>query len=422
MCGEFQPTFAILRVLQNKKRAMLLKRNFLPLFVVQFLGAMNDNILKNAILVMVTFGIIGSDNAGLLINLAAGLFILPFLLFGAWAGIIAEKHDKATLSRRLKILELAIAVVACVGLFLHSASVLLIALFGLGVQATFFGPVKYAIIPQYLLPKYLMRGNAYIEGGTFIAILLGTILGASTITGEHGTLIVSALLIGVAAIGYTASRYMPPAPASNPALAFEPNIVRATAQVIKEGMNRRILVFSVLSISWFWFLGAIILTQLPLFAKEYLHESEGIITLFLAIFSVGIGIGSVACERISHGDIKLKYVLIGAVGIALFLADLAFFTGGVIRSAIDFFGISFFSGFFTVPLYSLLQKASDTERRSRTIAANNILNALFMVVASIFGMLVFSLGYSLKELFAVLLLLHIGATVYGYKEMRVLQH
>lgn len=156
-----------------------------------------------------------------------------------------------------------------------------------------------------------MRGNAYIEGGTFIAILLGTILGASTITGEHGALIVSVLLVGVAAIGYTASRYMPPAPASNPTLAFEPNIVRGanTAQVTREGMNRHILVFSVLSISWFWFLGAIILTQLPLFVKEYLHESEGVITLFLAIFSVGIGIGSVACERISHGDIKLKYVL-----------------------------------------------------------------------------------------------------------------
>ncbi len=401
---------------------MLLKRNFLPLFVVQFLGAMNDNILKNAILVMVTFGIIRSDNAGLLINLAAGLFILPFLLFGAWAGIVAEQHDKAMLSRRLKILELAIAVIACVGLFSHSASVLLVALFGLGVQATFFGPVKYALIPQYLPPKYLMRGNAYTEGGTFIAILLGTILGASTVTGEHGSTIVSTLLVGVATVGYIASRYMPPAPASNPALAFEPNIVRATTQVVKEGMNRPILVFSVLAISWFWFLGAIILTQLPLFVKEYLHEGETAITVFLAIFSVGIGIGSVACERISHGDIKLKFVLVGAVGIALFLGDLAFFANGVARSAVDFFGISFFSGFFTVPLYSLLQKASDVERRSRTIAANNILNALFMVVASIFGMLVFKLGYSLKELFVVLLLLHIAATIYGYRYTKALKH
>ncbi len=401
---------------------MLLKINFLPLFVVQFLGAMNDNILKNAILVMVTFGIIRSEVPGVLINLAAGLFILPFLIFGAWAGIIAEKHDKAILSRRLKILELAIAIIACIGLFTHSASVLLVALFGLGVQATFFGPVKYALIPQYLPPKYLMRGNAYIEGGTFIAILLGTILGASSVTGEHGGIIVSTLLIGVATVGYIASRYMPPAPASNPHLAFEPNIIRATSEVIKEGMNRHILVFSVLAISWFWFLGAIILTQLPLFVKEYLHEGETVITVFLAIFSVGIGIGSVACERISHGDIKLKFVLVGAVGIALFLGDLAFFANGVARSAVDFFAISFFSGFFTVPLYSLLQKASDVERRSRAIAANNILNALFMVVASLFGMLIFSLGYSLKELFAVLLLLHIAATIYGYKSARKLQH
>ncbi|MDD3466569.1 MAG: MFS transporter [Campylobacterales bacterium] len=401
---------------------MLLKRNFLPLFIVQFLGATNDNILKNAILVMVTFGIIRSEVPGVLINLAAGLFILPFLIFGAWAGIIAEKHDKAILSRRLKILELVIAIIACIGLFTHSASVLLVALFGLGVQATFFGPVKYALIPQYLLPKYLMRGNAYIEGGTFIAILLGTILGASTITGEHGSAIVSTLLVGVATIGYIASRYMPPAPASNPHLAFEPNIIRATSEVIKEVMNRHILVFSVLAISWFWFLGAIILTQLPLFVKEYLHEGETAITVFLAIFSVGIGIGSVACERISHGDIKLKFVLVGAVGIALFLGDLAFFANGVARSAVDFFAISFFSGFFTVPLYSLLQKASDVERRSRAIAANNILNALFMVVASLFGMLIFSLGYSLKELFAVLLLLHIAATIYGYKSARKLQH
>ncbi|MDD3467182.1 MAG: MFS transporter [Campylobacterales bacterium] len=401
---------------------MFLRRNFLPLFVVQFLGAMNDNILKNALLIMVTFGIINSQNPGMLINLAAGLFILPFLLFSAWAGIVAEQHDKAILTRRLKTLEILIAITACIGLFSHSAYVLLVALFGLGVQAAFFGPVKYALIPQYLPPKYLMRGNAYIEGGTFIAILLGTILGASSVTGEHGSAIVSALLVGVATIGYIASRYMPPAPASNPALAFEPNIVRATSQVVKEGMNRPILTFSVLSISWFWFLGAIILTQLPLFVKEYLHESETVITVFLAIFSVGIGIGSVACERISHGDIKLKFVLVGAVGIALFLGDLAFFADGVARSAVDFFGISFFSGFFTVPLYSLLQKASDVERRSRTIAANNILNALFMVVASLFGMLVFTLGYSLKELFVVLLLLHIAATIYGYRYTKALKH
>ncbi len=401
---------------------MLLKRNFLPLFVVQFLGAMNDNILKNAILVMVTFGIIQSNNSGLLVNLAAGLFILPFLVFGAWAGIIAERHDKAMLARRLKILEIIIVIIACVGLLAGSIWVLLAALFGLGVQATLFGPVKYAVIPQYLPPKYLMRGNAYIEGGTFIAILFGTLLGASTITGEYGSLIVSALLVVVAIAGYVASRYMPSAPASNPALAFEPNIVKATKDVIRDGINRRILVFSVLFISWFWFLGAIILTQLPLYVKEYLHRDESVITLFLAIFSVGIGMGSVACDRLSHGDIKLKFVLIGAMGIALFLADLAFFADGIVRSAVDFFGISFFGGIFTVPLYSLLQKASDVERRSRTIAANNILNALFMVVASLFGMLVFSLGYSLKELFTALLLLHVGATIYGFKSVKWLNH
>ncbi len=397
---------------------MLFKRNFLPLFTVQFLGAMNDNILKNALLVMITFGIIRSDSPEVLMNAAAGLFILPFLLFSAWAGIIAEKHDKTMLTRWLKLIELALACLACIGLYMQNIWVLLAVLFGLGAQATFFGPIKYAVIPQHLPPKYLVRGNAYIEGGTFLAILLGTIIGASTITGQNGSMTVSVLLVSVALIGYAASRYMPPAPASNPALAFEPNIIKATSQVLKEGMNRAILTFSILGISWFWFLGAIILTQLPLYVKEYLHGDETTITTFLAIFSIGIGIGSILCDRISHGDIRLRYVFVGSLGIMLFLADLTFFADGVVRSAVDFFGISFFSGFFTVPLYSLLQKASDAERRSRTIAANNILNAVFMVVASIFGMLIFKFGGSLKELFVALLFLHAAATVYVYAKMR----
>lgn len=395
---------------------MLFKRNFAPLFVVQFFGAMNDNILKNALLIMITFGIISSDSPATLVNAAAGVFILPFFLFSAWAGIIAEKHDKTKLTRMLKLVELAIAIVSCVGLYTHNIWILLAALFGLGSQAAFFGPIKYAIIPQHLPPQQLVKGNAYIEGGTFLAILLGTIIGGTTITGANGSFIVSALLVSVALIGYAASRFMPPAPASNPTLPFEPNIIKATSQVLKEGTKSRVLMLSMLGISWFWFLGALILTQLPLYVKEYLHGDEGMITAFLAIFSIGIGIGSVVCEKLSHKQVEIGLVPIGSLGITLFLADLIFFAGGVTRAAIDFFGISFFSGFFTVPLYSLLQERSDKESRSRTIAANNILNAIFMVVASLLAVLLFKLGADLSGLFLMLLALHIIVALYVYSE------
>jgi len=176
---------------------MLFKKNFLPLFIVQFFGAMNDNILKNSLLIMITFGIIKSDNPGVLINAAAGLFILPFFLFSAWAGILAEKYDKTVLTRMLKILELLLTLTACIGLYMQNAWLLLAVLFGLGAQATFFGPIKYAVIPQHLPPEYLVKGNAYIEGGTFLAILIGTIIGGTAITRENGALVVSMLLISV---------------------------------------------------------------------------------------------------------------------------------------------------------------------------------------------------------------------------------
>jgi hypothetical protein len=186
--------------------------------------------------------------------------------------------------------------------------------------------------------------------------------------------------------------------------------------VLKEGAKSRVLLLSMLGISWFWFLGALILTQLPLYVKEYLHGNEGMITIFLAIFSIGIGIGSVACEKLSHKQVEIGLVPIGSIGITLFLADLIFFSDGVIRAAVDFFGISFFSGFFTVPLYSLLQQRSDKESRSRTIAANNILNAVFMVVASLLAVLIFKLGADLKGLFSMLLALHIMVALYVYSQ------
>jgi MFS family permease len=409
-------------------------RRFLPLFLTQFLGAFNDNTFKNALVVLLTFHAAQWTTLapGVLANLAAGLFILPFFLFSATAGQLADKFDKAQLARLVKVLEMAIMAVAGFGFWLESLSWLMAALFLLGVHSTLFGPVKYALLPQHLTPDELLGGNALVEAGTFVAILLGTLAGG-VLAGLGEPQAIAAVGLGVAVLGYLASRAIPPAPAQDPGLRINLNIFSATWQNIGYARESRSVFLPILGISWFWLFGALFLAQFPAYAKDVLGGGESTVTLLLATFTLGVGLGSMACERLSGGRVELGLVPFGSIGLSLFALDLALASPGAVPGAapmalaellaqpgtwrilIDLALVGLFGGFFIVPLYALVQLRSPPERRARIIAANNIVNALFMVAGALAATLALSLGGSIPGLFAAGAVVNALVAVYIYR-------
>lgn len=415
---------------------LLRKRYFLPFFITQFLGAFNDNFYKNALVVLLTFQAarFTSLDAGVLINLCGGIFILPFFLFSATAGQIADKCEKSWLIRLTKVLEILIMVVAAVALAMESLPLMLAVLFLLGTQAALFGPVKYAILPQHLPEAKLVGGNAVVEAGTFVSILLGTIAGGLVMgQGEGGTLI-SIIALAVALLGYLSSRAIPNAPAADPQLTINWNPFSETWRNLNFARkDQRSVFLSILGISWFWFLGALLLSQFPAMARDILGGDEKSVTLLLAIFSFGIGIGSLLCERMSGPKIEIGLVPFGSIGLSLFALDLwsncaaapaltasAQPLSVVLSSAtswrmmIDLLAIGLFGGFYAVPLYALIQSRSNPAYRSRTIAANNILNALFMVAAALLGAVLLAAGLSIASLFLITALLNALVAIYIY--------
>ncbi|MCP5268403.1 MAG: MFS transporter [Zoogloeaceae bacterium] len=394
---------------------------FRPLFWTQFLGAFNDNLFKNALVVLLTFQTAQwtSLRPEILANLAAGLFILPFFLFSATAGQLADKYDKALLSRLTKLLEVAIMFVAIAGFFLHSLSILLGALFLLGLQSALFGPVKYAILPQHLKEEELLGGNALVEAGTFVAILVGTLAGGLFAGAGFDPVWIALAGLLVAVAGYFASRGIPDAPAPAPDLVINPNPLTETWRNIGFARENRTVFLSILGISWFWLYGALFLAQFPAFGKNVLGGSEGVVTLLLAVFTVGIGLGSLLCERLSARHVELGLVPFGSIGLTIFGFDMALASMGFAASAtpasvgellaqastwrilIDLLLLGMFGGFFIVPLYALVQLRSAPAQRARIIAANNILNALFMVVGAIGAAGLLGAGLSIPMLFAV---------------------
>lgn len=407
---------------------------FLPFFITQFLGAFNDNLFKNALIVLLTFQAASwtSLKAEILANLAAGIFILPFFLFSATAGQLADKHDKATLARLVKVLEMAIMALAAAGFWLHSLPLLLGALFLLGCHSTLFGPVKYAILPQHLHEDELVGGNALIEAGTFVAILIGTLTGgllAGAVT--HPVWIAAGGLL-VAFVGYLSSRGIPTAPPPAPELRVNPNPITETWRDIAFARENRTVFLSILGISWFWLYGALFLAQFPAYAKNVLGGAESTVTLLLAIFTVGIGIGSLLCERLSGKRVEIGLVPFGSIGLTLFGLDLALASpAGPIAGAplglgmllgqwstwrilVDLVLIGMFGGFFIVPLYALVQVRSATEHRARIIAANNILNALFMVVGAVAAGALLGAGMTIPWLFAVAAVCNAVVALYIY--------
>ncbi|HEY9102623.1 MFS transporter [Chitinimonas sp.] len=412
-------------------------RRFLPLFVTQFLGAFNDNLFKNAMLVMITFfglGFAGLD-APTLVNAAAGIFILPFFLFSATAGQLAEKFDKAALARMVKLLEIIIMAMAATGFMLRSAAILMGCLFLMGVHSALFGPLKYSILPQYLSERELLGGNGLIEMGTFVAILLGQIGGTLIIEGNKDNHMlmgaaISAACLGVAILGYLTSRAMPPAPPQAKDLKINWNLFSETWHIIAISRRNMTVFHSLMGISWFWFFGAVYLTQLPSYAKDVLGGNAEVYTLLVALFSIGVGAGSALCEALSGRKVEIGLVPFGSIGMCVFGIDLFFakppmpahdigalaflLDASHWRLIADITLLGTFGGFFIVPLYALIQLKSEPEYRSRVIAANNILNSCFMVVSAIVSVLILKAGASIPQLLLIMALMNIPVAFYVY--------
>lgn len=409
-------------------------RRFFPFFFTQFLGAFNDNLYKNALVILITFqaGRMTSLEPQLLVNLCAGIFILPFFLFSASSGQLADKFEKSRLIRAIKLAEIFVMLLAVIGFWCASLWILLAALFLLGLQSTLFGPVKYALLPQVLVESELIGGNALVESGTFIAILLGTIAGGLLIgLPTYGTTLVSLAILAIAVFGYVASRGIPVVPAADPGLRFNWNSLSETWSTLKLITKNRTVFLSILGISWFWFYGALFLSQFPGFSKDVLGGGEGVVTLLLAVFSIGIGVGSMLCERLSGRMVEIGLVPFGSIGLSLFAIDLWWATHAAMpgellgvagffknpvnwRILFDLVAIGCFGGFFIVPLYALIQSRSEVTVRSRIIAGNNIMNAGFMVGASLLAVALLAVGLTIPQLFLVTGLMNGAVAIYIY--------
>jgi len=416
----------------NSQFGLLRERRFGPFFATQFFGALNDNVLKNALVITFTYQAAawGSMSAGSLANLAQALFILPFFLFSAQAGQLADKLERSRLIRWVKLAEIAIMLLAWLGFTLRSVGLLFAALFLMGLHSTVFGPVKYALLPQHLRDEELVGGNALVESGTFLAILIGTILGGVLVEWGGGDA-ASFACIGIAVAGYVASRGVPISPAPEPRLEIDLNLARETWRNLRFTASNRTVFNSVLGVSWFWFYGAMFLAQFPAYARDTLGGGAQVVTLLLAVFSIGIGAGSLLCERMSGRKIEIGLVPFGSIGMTFVALDLYFATPeaalgsglsalefarapGSPRILLDLVLIGLFGGFFIVPLYALIQSRTDPSHRSRVIAGNNILNAAFVVAAALLAIGLLHAGLSIAQLFLVTALLNAAVAVYIY--------
>ena len=409
----------------QKDEQLMRSRRFLPMFLTQFLGALNDNVYKQALLLVITYGWIQQNFASVstLNNLAALLFILPYFIFSATAGQIADKYERSQLIRLLKTLEIVIMLIALVGFLIGNIWLLLLSLFLMGTQSTFFGPIKYAILPEVLKPHELMSGNAIFQSGTSIAILLGMILGGTVIALSQGAMIwISLTVLLIAALGYVCSRFILVQKIPAPDLKVDWNFFRTSIQTLKYAKSLPLIFTILLGNSWYWFYGATYLTQIPQLTQQNLHASENVVSLLLTLFSVGIGVGSLLCRKIGGAAVNIKMVPFGMIGLTVFAFYLAaalswvpthsttvlgiadvFQNGGSyyhVMLAVTLLGIS--GGFYIVPLYAMMQAYSPRSHRARVVAANNILNAVFMVSSAIFSIIILSvLQIDIKILFSI---------------------
>jgi len=419
--------------------ALLKQRRFLPFFATQFLGAANDNVFKVAFTGLVTYqtALFSGVDAKTAAFLISAIFILPFVLFSATSGQISDKYDKARVMRLVKSLEIAIMVVGGAGFLLHNVWLLYAGTFLMGLHSTLFGPVKYAYLPQKLDEHELVGGNGMIEMGTFVAILIGTIIGGEIADiGTTGPIIAAVVCLAIAILGRIVVSFIPDAPSDQADLVINWNPFTETWRNLMLAKETRSVFLSLLGISWLWFFGATFLTSFFNFAKDVLGGDPQVVTLLLALFSIGIGMGSLLCERLSRGKVEIGLVPLGSIGMTVFAVDLYFasrhfqpassstatlvgamaFVGDPAhwRVMIDLFLLSLFGGLYSVPLYALIQSRSRPSHRARIIAANNILNSLFMIVSSLMAIALFSFGFTIPQLFLVVGLLNAVVAIYIY--------
>ena len=409
------------------------RRRFLPFFITQFLGALNDNLFKNALLVIVVSTAIAAtdSNTNFITNLAAGLFILPFFLFSTLAGLLADRYDKAYLIRRIKFAEIVLMLVGCFSLWQANINLMLVVLFLLGVQSAFFGPLKYAIIPQHMSDNELLAANAQVGMGTFVSILLGTLIGGWLVTEPQGPMLLGALIVLVAIIGWLSSCQIPNAPPEKTTNAHRVpfNPIRETAVNYRLAKHNKTVFYCIFSCSWFWLYGACFLTQVPNFSVSILGGDPKLISVLLGSFIIGVAMGSLCCNRLSRGQVEPGLVPIGVIGLSLFAIDLYFSSTAYaainssrdtvlplvflsmsagLRVVVDLLFIGLFGGLFIVPIYAMIQRNTDGITRARVISVNNIFSALFMVSGSLLGMFFLSyLGWSIPQFFLLLAFLNL---------------
>ena len=414
--------------------SLMQEQRFRPFFFTQFLGAFNDNVFKTALITLVAFhaASLSSIDGATLATLLPGVFILPFFLFSATAGQLADKYEKSQIIRLVKVFEIGIMLFASAGFFLHNIWLLAAALFMMGMHSTLFGPVKYSYLPQHLKENELIGGNGMVEMGSFVAILLGQVLGAWLATVANHELFTSIAIVLIAMLGYWTSRGVPNSPAADSALKINWNPITETIRNVKLIWPQQQIWLAIVAISWFWFYGATLLAQFPNLAKDVLHGDESLFILLLSVFSIGIGIGSLLCEKLSKGRIELGLVVFGAIGLSIFGTDLYVVStsihaasGDVLQTYVSFVSklshwrlladialIGLFGGFYIVPLYVLVQTRSEKTHQSRVIAANNIMNAFFMVASAGFSILLFKQGLTIPQLFLATALLNVIVTIY----------
>jgi len=400
--------------------ALLRQRRFAPFFWTQFAGAANDNLFKFAFTVMVTYQLsvawMPPAMAGVVIG---AVFILPFLLFSATAGQIADKYEKTRVIRWVKNAEIVIMLIAAAGFMVDSASVLLLCVFLMGAHSALFGPVKFAYLPQALNERELTGGNGMVEMGTFVAILLGQVAGGLLVAVPHiGHTTVAAACVVLAILGRWVAQRIPLVPATDAHLAINWNPFSETWRNLKLARSNIVVFRSLLGISWMWFFGAVFLSNFPAFAKDVLHGNEQVASLLLVVFSVGIGIGSLLCETLSRRHVEIGLVPLGSFGMSAFAIDLYFAARGLSpteglglayflaqpehwRVMVDLFLLSLFTGMYSVPMYALIQMRSQATHRARIIAANNILNALFMIASSLIVMVLLAAGCTVPQVFLI---------------------
>lgn len=417
---------------------LLWQRRFSALFITQFLGAFNDNVYKNALIIFITFEATQDSTArAMLVTVSAGVFILPFVLFSAWAGQIADKLEKSGLIRAIKVAEIAIMLLAAVAFTLGSVAMLIALLFLMGTQSAFFGPLKYGILPQLLDKTELLSGNGLIQMATFVAILVGMILGGKLVAiPAYGPWIVSAAVVILALLGWLASLGVPRASAAEPALRVDRGPWPSMFKGMVYSRETSGVFAAVLAVSWFWFLGATFLQLLPAYGRDTLNGNPDVIIMLLTCFTIGIGVGALLCARLSREKINLRLVLVGAVGMTVFgLAPFLFLSGppessGTLQGIADvlahfgnraviasFIGLAVSGGVYIVPLYTYVQINSGLSRRSRVIAASNIINSLFMVVSALLTLGALSAGMSIPQIFAAVAVLNL---IYTLVAIRVL--